>query len=256
MSKEQIEAVEILISDINWGKSLYAREKDNQEAVDNYADILSSGKKLPPIKLYYDGSSYYPADGWHRKAACEKIGKNTISAHIKPGNWQDAFHYATGKANSEHGVQLSKGDKQARVMMVLKNKAYEIWTQEQVAEHCRVSQAFVSKIKGGIITVIIPNPPKKQRIQTRGSHVIAVNTSKRGRPRGSKTKQEPKKVTPANRVSQAEDDFLDALRSATEGMKSREAYNLLKDNLDKHILYAVSHKLGYEEEVISSGEFN
>jgi hypothetical protein len=42
--------------------------------VQNYADALEEGANFPPVTLFYDGSAYWLADGFH----CTAAGKESI----------------------------------------------------------------------------------------------------------------------------------------------------------------------------------
>jgi len=54
------------LTEIKVESSLQGRCKLNQEVVDEYSEVLREGGKLPAIKVFRIGSSYYLVDGWHR----------------------------------------------------------------------------------------------------------------------------------------------------------------------------------------------
>ena len=50
------------------------------EIVNDYANDMLDGAVFPPIVVFYDGSDYWQADGFHRVEAGRKIGRETIVA--------------------------------------------------------------------------------------------------------------------------------------------------------------------------------
>lgn len=140
---------------IQWDAELNVRAELCPEAVEDYAQVLRAGGRLRPIVLFHHGDAYWPADGWHRRAAHAAAGLEDIRAEIRLGTREDALLFATGEANTKHGVRLSDDDKRSRVQAILKAKPE--WSDNRIAEHCRVSQPFVGKVRRRLITVISRN---------------------------------------------------------------------------------------------------
>ncbi len=116
------------------------RVQTNEEVLDNYAEAMGSGAVFPPIALYFDGTTYRLADGFHRYLAAKRIGLETIRAEVRPGGRIDALRHALG-ANATHGVYRTNADKRNAVAIAL-----EEWTDlanPVIAEICNVSVAFV-----------------------------------------------------------------------------------------------------------------
>jgi hypothetical protein len=55
------------------------------ETVQTYIERLKRGDKLPPVRVRFDGKSYWLEDGFHRFEAARKIGRKTIAAEVIPG---------------------------------------------------------------------------------------------------------------------------------------------------------------------------
>lgn len=83
----------------------------NPEWVENFAVILQSGGELEPIVVFRIGDIYKVADGFHRLAGSIQAGIHDIRCIVKDGTLNDAKEYAE-LANLEHGLFLSKEDKQ------------------------------------------------------------------------------------------------------------------------------------------------
>lgn len=116
------------------------RVKTNEEAIESYAEEMNGGTVFPPISVYYDGSTYWLADGFHRYLAAKRIGAQSISAEVKPGGRIDALKHALG-ANATNGVYRTNADKRNAAAIALEEWAGLANTV--LAEICRVSPELV-----------------------------------------------------------------------------------------------------------------
>lgn len=116
------------------------RVKTNEEVIENYTEAMNAGVVFPPISAYYDGATYWLADGFHRYLAAKRIGLPAISAEVKPGGRIEALKHALG-ANATHGVYRTNADKRNAVGIALEewpNRANPV-----IAEICKVSVELV-----------------------------------------------------------------------------------------------------------------
>lgn len=116
------------------------RVKTNEEAIESYAEEMNHGTVFPPITLFFDGATYWLADGFHRYLAAKRIGLPDISSEIKPGGRIDALRHALG-ANATNGVYRTNSDKRNAAAIAL-----EEWpglANPVLAEICRVSTDLV-----------------------------------------------------------------------------------------------------------------
>lgn len=117
-----------------------ARVKTNEEAIESYAEEMTNGAVFPPISVYYDGATYWLADGFHRYLAAKRSGSPTILAEVQPGGRGDALKHALG-ANATNGVYRNNADKRNAVEIAL-----EEWPDRAnpvLAEICKVSVELV-----------------------------------------------------------------------------------------------------------------
>ncbi len=122
------------------------RAKLNQETVDEYAEAYKSGTSLPPVTLFFDGASYWMADGFHRYFGAKAAGKKRIAEDITPGTLRDAILYSLS-ANSRHGLKRSNADKRKAVLTLLDDAEWSKWSNEKIAATCAVSPHTVADIK-------------------------------------------------------------------------------------------------------------
>ena len=48
------------------------------DVVEEYAEALTDGAMFPPVIVFYDGTGYWLADGFHRAIATERVGRTEI----------------------------------------------------------------------------------------------------------------------------------------------------------------------------------
>ncbi|MCX6955276.1 MAG: chromosome partitioning protein ParB [Verrucomicrobia bacterium] len=114
------------------------------EAVESYADEMTRGTVFPPIDVYFDGATYWLADGFHRFLATKRNGGATILAAVQPGGRSEALRHALG-ANATNGVYRTNADKRNAAEIAL-----EEWPDKAnpvIAELCRVSVDLVRRCR-------------------------------------------------------------------------------------------------------------
>ena len=85
------------------------------QVVGDYAEAMEQGAVFPPVVLFHDGADYFAADGFHRIAAAETIGRGTVLADVRQGTRRDAILHAVG-ANADHGLRRSQSDRRNAVL--------------------------------------------------------------------------------------------------------------------------------------------
>lgn len=56
-----------------------------EETVQAYVDRLKRGDRLTPLRVRFDGASYFLEDGFHRLEAARRLRLKTVEARIIPG---------------------------------------------------------------------------------------------------------------------------------------------------------------------------
>ncbi len=88
-----------------------ARDVQPRVAMDNnvvkeYAERVEAGEKFPPIDVFFDGETYWAADGFHRLAGHEKACRKQIDCLVHQGTKADAQWLAL-QSNKTHGQRRS-----------------------------------------------------------------------------------------------------------------------------------------------------
>ncbi len=123
-----------------------SRAELNQIVIADYAEAVINGAQFPPIIMFYDGSDYWLADGFHRVQAAHQAGLESINADVRQGTLRDAVLYSVG-ANAAHGLRRTNADKRRAVTHLLTDAEWSQWSDREIARRCGVSNNFVSELR-------------------------------------------------------------------------------------------------------------
>jgi hypothetical protein len=146
MNQVASRSVEIPLAQMRLDGGTQPRASIDAEAVKDYADAMREGAPLPAVTLFYDGTDYWLADGFHRIHAARQVGFKTFAADVQMGAQRDAILYAVG-ANSQHGKRRSNEDKRRAVELLLRDAEWVQWSDNKIAQQCAVSQPYVGHIR-------------------------------------------------------------------------------------------------------------
>lgn len=139
----QVQTIEI--NSIIVRGEIQQREQLNEECIKEYVETIADGADFPPVDVYNDGENLFLADGFHRLEAYQQAGIDTVEVNLFKGAERDAVLHAVG-ANATHGLRRTNADKRKAVTTLLKDEEWGRLSDGQIAEICRVSQPFVSKV--------------------------------------------------------------------------------------------------------------
>jgi uncharacterized ParB-like nuclease family protein len=118
----------------------------NQDAVAEYAQVITEGDTLPAITVFFDGADYWLADGFHRLFANKSAGKASVLADVLTGTCRDAILYSLA-ANTVHGLRPTNEDKRKAVGIMLADPEWSLLTAREIAKHCGVSHTLVLRMQ-------------------------------------------------------------------------------------------------------------
>jgi len=138
----------LTLSQIRRDGGTQPRAKLDLNHVATLVEVLEDDGELDPVTVFYDGESYWLADGFHRCKAHEDFGQEEINCVITQGTRRDAVLFSVG-ANAEHKAvkPRSREDKRRAVTMLLNDPEWSMWSDREIARQCKVSQPFVSALK-------------------------------------------------------------------------------------------------------------
>jgi protein gp37 len=117
---------------------IQAREEMNQDTLTQYSEDWIAGIEFPPVLIFFDGQTYWLADGWHRVQSAEDAGLESVPAEIRQGTRDDALWEAVA-ANKQHdtgGQRRTNADKRRAVEMALRSRPD--LSDPQLAKHVGV----------------------------------------------------------------------------------------------------------------------
>jgi hypothetical protein len=138
------------ISEIRTDGGTQSRASLCNETVMQYAEAMEDPNTVfPPVIVYFDGVDHWLADGFHRVAAWERVGRTDIPTDVRNGDRREAILHSVA-ANTRHGLRRSNDDKRRAVLMLLEDNEWTQWSDSEIARKCGVSQPFVSKLRGSL----------------------------------------------------------------------------------------------------------
>jgi hypothetical protein len=117
-----------------------------EATVAEYAEAMDVGERFPPVTIYYDGSAYWLADGFHRIAAAVRLKQDSVECRVLSGTQRDAILHAVG-ANAEHGLRRTTADKRRAAEILLRDDEWTKRSDSWIADKCHISDKTVAKYR-------------------------------------------------------------------------------------------------------------
>lgn len=209
----------IEISAIRTDGGTQARLKLDQDVVKEYAECMKDGDKFPPVTVFYDGSEYWLANGFHRYFATKSNGELEIECEVKQGTLDDAVLYAFS-ADGRQGLSRSAEDNRNIIIRMIQHPVWGKWSNAEIAKHVGVSKMTVGRVKASL-EKDKPAPTKKKYKDKHGNE-STIETKNIG-----KTKE--KKVTKEEPATESDDQIVRELTDALTAVSQENT--LLKDKI-------------------------
>lgn len=158
------------------------RAELNQSHIEELAELIREGRIFKdPVTIFYDGTHYWLADGFHRVNAAKLAGLSSIDADIRQGTQEDAIVFSCG-ANSTHGLRRTKGDIRRAIKRLIELPKWKSAKQKDIAKKCNASESFVSEVLRELRNEDSNmNPPEKRDEAVEGVRLAALWEEKRRR---------------------------------------------------------------------------
>jgi uncharacterized ParB-like nuclease family protein len=183
--------INIPILSIRMDGGTQPRASLDKRVIEDYREAMADGAAFPPVDLYYDGTNYWLADGFHRLTAAIAAGRDEIAATVHQGSQADAQWYSFS-ANKSNGLRRTNADKQRTVKAALKHPNGASQSNYQIAAHVGVDEWTVRKWRETLSTGI---PQIARRTVTRAGATYRQNTANIGKAK-RRTKRETKPTPP------------------------------------------------------------
>lgn len=133
----------LALAEIRTDGGTQSRAELSRDTISDYAEVFTSGAAMPPVIVFYDGDSYWLADGFHRCNGARAAGLTEILADVRQGSRRDAVLFSVG-ANDTHGLRRTNADKRRAVLLLLNDAEWSGKSDRWIAEKCGVSPQTVS----------------------------------------------------------------------------------------------------------------
>ncbi len=104
---------------------------------------------VDPIVVFYDGATYWLADGFHRVDGAGVAGLTSIDADVRQGTQDDAIWFALG-ANKQHdsaGKPRSRADVQRAIERALRHPKGATESDRKIAAHVGTTDKTVASAR-------------------------------------------------------------------------------------------------------------
>ena len=118
------------------------RVEIDQAVVDDYAALYEGGTHLPPVIVFYDGATFWLADGFHRFWATQKARRDAILAEVHQGTKRDAQWYSFG-ANANHGLRRTQADVGHILKRIFSDEKWSTASIPEISEHTGIPKSTV-----------------------------------------------------------------------------------------------------------------
>lgn len=123
-----------------------SREELDHAQVKHYAELMKMGTVFEAPVVFFDGSSYWLADGFHRYFAHKSNGALEIEVTVMEGTVDEAMFYGIS-ANGPHGMRPKPGDIRKGIFWVLNHSTYGQMSNNAIAKHMHISPLTVAKYR-------------------------------------------------------------------------------------------------------------
>jgi len=189
------------IAEIRTDGGTQPRAELNNALIDEYADAMRMGNVFPPVTVFYDGTSYWLADGFHRLQAASRCDQAAIEVDIRQGTLAEAQWYSYS-VNQSHGMRRSNEDKRRAVEAALSHPFAGRYSDNEIANHCGVHRNTILTYRNHLAQNVHDTPT--QRIVTRNGTTYTMNTANIGQSTPATT---PPPVTEQPELQQAEEEL-------------------------------------------------
>jgi hypothetical protein len=136
----------VKLADLILDPEVQARVALSDETIAEYASLDGAAAFPPAIVFNVENVGLVVADGWHRYEARKRAGKPDLECSIRTGTKREAILYAVG-ANGRHGRRPGNVDKRHAVAKLLSDPEWSTWSDNEIAQRCRVSHPLVGQIR-------------------------------------------------------------------------------------------------------------
>lgn len=216
-----MESLVLPLDQIKTDGGTQARVTLSEEVIQEYVEALARGDEFPPVHVYFDDTTYWLADGFHRIRALQQAGLIATTAEVHEGGKREALLHAIG-ANESHGHRRSDADRRHAVTLMLTDPEWSAWVNTEIARQCRVSEFLVRTVRHELeLATEKPEAQKPTRTATRKGKTYTIDTSRIGTATQRKRKASSSEPAASNELPQQTDTAMSEPAAALSSIQSK-----------------------------------
>jgi ParB-like chromosome segregation protein Spo0J len=225
-----LERKELELKKIRLDGGTQVRASIKEDAVMHYAMSMEEGAIFPAMRVFFDGTDYWLADGFHRYHAALRIGVVTFPCDIETGTPRDALFFGSS-ANNLHGQPMDNADKRKVTMIFVEDFEWGEWSNAEIARKIGVSAPFVAKMRGESAPAVRKYITPKGNVAEKRTPEKKDKPAKPAKPVKEAPLVEPAKVEPA--VVDHRQEMVDELIAQNETLTDRLAIKAMDATADE-----------------------
>jgi hypothetical protein len=159
--------------------AIQSRVATNIEHQREFSEAMLNGDIFPPVTVFFDGTTYWLADGFHRYGAARQASKidpnlRGIRAEVRAGSRRDAVIFSAG-SNIKFSIPRTNEDKRKAVRLLLDDAEWSLRNDPQIARHCGVCSKVVKECRNDFYKDKGVKPPV---LTTREKHRMRIYENK------------------------------------------------------------------------------
>jgi hypothetical protein len=176
------EMKEIELRSIVLDEDIQARYQLDMIVVGEYAAAMKDGAQFPPVVVFFDGSTYWLADGFHRvTAARDYAGLMVFPAELHHGTKRDAQWWALG-ANRDYGLRRNSADLKKIAQRIYFDPEWFGKGQSEIARHTMIPRQTLSRWFAEFASCSVGKMQRPDKIKaTRNGTTYTINTENIGK---------------------------------------------------------------------------
>jgi len=136
-----VKTVKIKLTDLIIDPTIQIRRSNHEATIRRYEEAF---EKLPPVVVYDTPEGSLLADGFHRTAAAQRLGKREIEAELRKGTREDAAEFAV-IANTKNADPLTPDERDDGIRR-LRQLHGDAWPPREIARVMSVSPRTVERV--------------------------------------------------------------------------------------------------------------
>jgi hypothetical protein len=131
-------------------EELQPRVKTDRNVSQTYGLAMARGAVFPAVDVFFDGETYWLADGFHRYDAHVALGLKLIACTVHEGSRDDALWF-TCQANATNGLHRTRDDVRFAIRRALLHPKSAGWSDGLISDHVSCGPKLVSTVRAEMI---------------------------------------------------------------------------------------------------------